>query len=334
MYKRKDMLYVEDVCLEQNHIDKVWKTIEQNLPRYFAKYIDTNGGVSTDNKQFDELQAKFGIIRQSSKKKSFDQQGVLRKIMNDSINDFLSDQDEYLLNLDLECFEEYEDDPKAFKGTIFRDKLPIIRHTLNNKMAKELDQYRKSFALADSWDLCCVMRNILEKAKDFSDNIYDYDDYKVVDTIEDLDEYWFEFDTDNKEEALGYEGVIGGGIRSHILYKMYPKVYPNRNQDAVWALYFLSDKQKFGCKEDSEFIVIDRENRTIEQNYFYLYQLFTFYATKISNFLEKEFGLAGIDLDVEYRFVFVNDFLNFVTLCNQDQVDTLKHDPQNHYSWI
>src|SRR6476661_1370211 len=51
--------------------------------------------------------------------------------------------------------------------------------------------------------------------------------------------------------------VIGGGIKSHFLYSRYPYAFPNRSQNALWALYFLTDKKEFGFDDGSEFLMID-----------------------------------------------------------------------------
>ena len=86
----------------------------------------------------------------------------------------------------------------------------------------------------------------------------------------------------NDDETYTAYGVIGGGIRSHFLYSLYPHAFPNRSQNAVWSLYFLSGKQDFGLADASEFVMIDikSENMKTQQNYFYPYDLFAFYALK------------------------------------------------------
>ena len=109
------------------------------------------------------------------------------------------------------------------------------------------------------------------------------------------------FDLD--EEKYTAYGVIGGGIRSHLIYKLYPKMYPNRSREAVWALWYLTDKKKFGCKEDSEFLMINVKESTTQQNYFYPYALFSFYALEIYRFLKKLILGQSVNISEKQRFI-------------------------------
>ena len=141
---------------------------------------------------------------------------------------------------------------------------------------------------------------------------------------------YFKFD----EEDYNAHGVIGGGIKSHFIYKLYPEMYPHRSREALWALWYLSEKKRFGCKEDSEFLMIDVESGTTQQNYFYPYGLFAYYALKIYEELKKIYVRNGISLSIEYRFVAVDAFLSFVSRQHQSDIDILKQKSQNfHYDY-
>jgi hypothetical protein len=112
-------------------------------------------------------------------------------------------------------------------------------------------------------------------------------------------------------------------------------MYPNRSRQAVWSLYYLSNGKRFGCKQDSEFLMINAKESTTQQNYFYPYSLFSFYALRIFNMLKEIYALQGItNLPVEYRFVVVDGFLSFITSTHQSEIDFLKQKSQNyHYDY-
>jgi len=42
---------IEDICYEQEHIDKVWDEMKQIIPDYFQRYIDTEGGHSVQDSE-------------------------------------------------------------------------------------------------------------------------------------------------------------------------------------------------------------------------------------------------------------------------------------------
>ncbi|MCY1013420.1 hypothetical protein OV079_49415 [Nannocystis pusilla] len=145
--------------------------------------------------------------------------------------------------LDPDSLEEYEDDPGSFKSGI-KSRCPIIRRSLNSP-ASDMKKYKIAFKLATGADLLRVSKNIAafgrKHIKSFDDETHeamaDVADLGLGDLLE--------------EDYIVY-GVIGGGIKSHLLYSLYPNAFPNRSRSAVWALYFLSGKSDFGFKDGSE----------------------------------------------------------------------------------
>jgi hypothetical protein len=121
-------------------------------------------------------------------------------------------------------------------------------------------------------------------------------------------------------------GVIGGGIRSHFLHGLYPHVFPSRSQNAIWALYFLSGKKDFGLSEASEFLMIDvkSEDMKTQQNYFYPYDLFAYYALNVWRFLKTACAARRLTLDATYRYVYVDAFFDHVAETHQSAIDLLK----------
>lgn len=318
---------IEDLCYEQDHIDKVWEEIKQVIPTYFQKYIDTEGGHAIQDSEAEKLAEKFGSTSKP-KGKTKDSQKILERLLKETIADFEKERQSYQDILDLESLEEYKHDVNSFKNTVLKNQIPIIRKTLQNKQAKELDKFRAAFNLAQPGDLFNVTSNIVELANEWHNDWYDGKEFEKIDTYEDLD-----YETFDGEDYVVY-GVIGGGIKSTFIFKLFPEMYPSRSREAVWALYYLSSKKKFGCKEDSQFLMINVDEGTTQQNYFYPYSLFAFYALRIFNKLKELYAKQGISLPIEYRFAAVDGFLSFVARSHQDEINVLKQNSQNyHYDY-
>ena len=315
---------IEDICYEQNHIDEVVTEIRKNIPAYFDMFIQTEGGTSISHDKLTKLATKFGSTLKS-KKKPKNRKLVLQRLIEEAENDFDSDRDAYQEHLDTEALDEYGEDVNSFKNTILKNQIPIIRKTLQNKSAKELDKYRRAFAIAQAGDLFEVVNNIVTLAEEWKKEWYNFEEFENISSCEDMG--YFDLD----EEKYTAYGVIGGGIRSHLIYKLYPKMYPNRSRKAVWALWYLTDKKKFGCKEDSEFLMINVKESTTQQNYFYPYALFSFYALEIYRFLKKLILGQSVNISEKQRFIVVNRFLSFVSRQHQSEIDVLKQSSKDYY---
>lgn len=81
--------------------------------------------------------------------------------------------------------------------------------------------------------------------------------------------------------------------------------------------------------------MINADEGTTQQNYFYPYGLFAFYALRIFNKLKALYAIHGISLPTEYRFVAVDEhFLSFVARSHQEEINVLKQNSQNyHYDY-
>lgn len=310
---------IEEVCYEEDHINSIEEILKKGFDKYFQKYIETENANSIDKEKFKQLASKFKI--QDNNKKQLDNtKKILQRIINDEIDSYEKDRDKYLEFLNSEYLEEYEDDPSDFKNTVLRNSCPVIRHTLQNKKAKELDKYRYEFSIASGNNLLNVVTNIVSFAEEYKNNIFPKKDFYNIDTVDDL-----ELNTLIDEEDYIAYGVIGAGIRSHFLYKLYPHIFPNRSRDAIWSLWYLTDKENFGCKEDSEFLMIKIKDNTTQQNFFYPYDLFTYYSIHILKYLKKEFLRVSLEIPDEYCFVIVDSFLSFVATQHRDAIRDLSH---------
>lgn len=318
---------IEELCYEQEHIDKVWEEIKQSISIYFQKYIDTEGGHSIDESEVEKLAEKFGSSTKP-KSKNKDPKKILERLLKEAVADFEKERQVYQDILNLEALDEYKHDVNSFKNTVLKNQIPIIRKTLQNKQAKELDKFRVAFNNAQPGHLFEVTSNIIKLANEWKNEWYDGKEFEQISTCDDLN--YFDLDDENYTAF----GVIGGGIKSTFIFKLFPEMFPSRSREAVWALYYLSNKKRLGCKEDSQFLMINADEGTTQQNYFYPYGLFAFYTLRVFNKLKELFALQGISLPIEYRFAVVDDFLSFVSRSHQDEINLLKQNSQNyHYDY-
>lgn len=318
---------IEELCYEQEHIDKVWEEIKQSISMYFQQYIDTEGGHTIDENEVEKLAERFGSSAKP-KSKNKDTKKILERLLKEAVADFEKERKIYQDILNLEALDEYKHDVNSFKNTVLKNQIPIIRKTLQNKQAKELDKFRVAFNNAQPGHLFEVTSNIIKLANEWKNEWYDGKEFEQIATCDELN--YFELDDENYTAF----GVIGGGIKSTFIFKLFPEMFPSRSREAVWSLYYLSNKKRFGCKEDSQFLMINTDEGTTQQNYFYPYGLFAFYALRVFNKLKELFALQGISLPIEYRFAVVDDFLSFVSRSHQDEINLLKQNSQNyHYDY-
>lgn len=170
-----------------------------------------------------------------------------KKALKTAVVDWQEEQPDYEKFLSPDSLEEYEDDPGSFKAGI-RSRCPIIRRSLNSP-ASDMKRYKIAFKLAAGADLLRASKNIAAFGREYMES-FDDGTHEATADVADLGL------GDLLEEDYIVYGVIGGGIRSHFLYSLYPNAFPNRSRSAVWALYFLSGKSDFGFKDASEFLMI------------------------------------------------------------------------------
>lgn len=316
MYRHQEERSVEAVCYEQKHIEKVLDIIKTKFPEYFNDFIMLEAGYGVSEQDVQKIAEKLGVQKVTSKK-NVDITKKFKNIIIEASENFEKDREKYIAIFDQEALEEYEDDPQYFKSTVLKKECPIIHHTLFST-AKELDKYKRDFNISDSNELLTVVSNLFNFAEDYYDNFYEEKAYDKIDCHEGLE--ISDLDTDD----YTVYGVIGGGIKSHMLYKVYPAVFPNRSRDAIWALWYLTDKKTFDCKQDSEFLMIDVDKCITQQNYFYPYELFTFYAHQVYQMLKQKADESNVYLDPENRYIIVDAFLTFVAAQHEDEISFLK----------
>lgn len=316
MYRHQEERSVEAVSYEHKHVEKVLETIKIKLSEYFNDFIILEAGYGVSEQDVQKIAEKLGVQKVKSKKKA-DIAKKFDNIIVEASEDFEKDRDKYIVIFDQEALEEYEDDPQYFKSTVLKKECPIIHHTLFSR-AKELEKYKRDFNISDSNKLLTVVSNLSNFAEEYYNNFYDEDAYDQINCYKDLQVN--DLDT---EDYVVY-GVIGGGIKSHMLYKVYPALFPNRSRNAIWALWYLSDKKTFDCKQDSEFLMIDVDKSITQQNYFYPYELFTFYAHQIYQMLKQKADANNVYINPENRYVIVDAFLDFVAEQHEEEISFLK----------
>ena len=315
MYTHQDDLRdVEEICYEDEHIAAVQDEMKSNFDDYFNRFLESNAGYSITDKDFAKLQEKFGN-KVSNKQGEKDRSASYKHILINARDEFEKDQEKYLAIFDLETLDELEEVPMHLKTITLKLECPIIRAALFNKRAKQLDKYRADFSRADAGELYDVVRRLCEFGEKYQEDIYDKEHYDDISSYEEI-----EMNSMDTDEFTVY-GVIGGGIKSHMLYKVHPNTFPNRSRAALWALWYLTNKKSFGCETDSEFLMIDIDKVITQQNYFYPYQLFAYYAFYIYKLLKEKAQSLGVDINPEYRYIVVDAFFNYVAKEHQAEID-------------
>lgn len=316
MFVDNDSWDVEEICYDRTHIQNVVSEIKKNFDTYFEKYIQTEAGNGISQEDFEKMKRKMGICSDEKRQKK-DWSQNYKRIIREAIDDFEKDRNAYIELFDEEALEEAEYDPSSFKSKTLKYECPIIKNTLFSN-AKELGKYKRQYSISDPNELLQVVQTLSQFGEKYQNDVYDPKTYEDAKQYEDL--RLENMDT----EAFTVYGVIGGGIKSHMMYKVYPNTFPNRSRNAIWALWYLTDKKTFGCKTDSEFLMIDVGKSFTQQNYFYPYKLFAFYAFEIYKLLRDKATELGAYIDTDYRYVIVDSFLSFVENVHDEETSFLK----------
>lgn len=301
MIKGNDEYYdIEPVCYERSHVEAVSDAVRGNFHGYFPSFLQDGSSVHS------------GRGRQSDRE-------AFKDTLRGSIDGFEKDRESYLRLMDPELLEEYEEDPDLFKNTELAKRCPIIRRTLNSK-DEALQKYKQNWRVADPEEMREAVSNLCSFAAEHRKRELEADTYDEI-------TMWYDMGMDAlDDDQYKVPNVIGGSIRTRLLYKLDPEFFPNMSRNAVWAMWFLSGQQPFGCSTDSEFVMIDREEGLVQQNYFYPYGLFAYYAYEIYRLLRAEAEALNVYIDPAYRYVAVDAFLEHVTKMHSAAIRELSHD--------
>lgn len=214
----------------------------------------------------------------------------------------------------LENLEIYEDDINAFKNSVFAKELWTVKSSLNDRSNIELDRYRESFEIVTPKEVYETVRNIVKKATDYMNNVFP----KInLDTIRTVDELRMDFLDDN-DMLLG--GVIGLGIRSELLHRLFPNAFAIMTRRSLWGMYFYSGQSEFIFDMEK-----DGLHRTSHQ-WNYDYVTFCFYNLFITRSIRKFLIDHGIIFNKEYYYGYINFMLRDYAARYKNEIDKL-------YTW-
>lgn len=308
------------------HIAAVLNEIKNNFNSYFDKFLATEAGATPSTEDFQNAQVIMGVNVQRSTKSPPRQNLTMafRNIVKDSIDKFEKDRKFYLDLLDQDFLDEAADDTSAFKSTTLR-KCPLIRSILHSP-ADVLKDYKEAFNRADSDELYNVIVELSAFSDKYAEEFSSYDSYEAISDVSELDLM--------ELEGIGYPNVIGYGVSSYLLYKNNSELFPNRNANSIWALWFLTQKKTFGCQEDSEFLMIKEDENLTEHNFFFPYYLYAWYAFNICKMLKEKAEQLNVNLDREYRYVIVDAYMNFIAEQHRETINLLSRQiPNNGLGW-
>ena len=318
---------VEAVCYEHGHQEMILSAISKEFEKVFPSFIDSEAGQLISEDDFTRLQRAFKVIVDKKKVVKNRRENFI-SIIKKSIDEFENNRKKYYTLMDLEMLEEFAEDYNDFKATTLKVECPIIHATLFTNRP-ELKQYKMNFKAAAPKRLYDVVYNLSKFCREYVSS-YNEEVYQGIQHYEELGLSTLE---ESGDKYTAY-GVIGGGIRSHILYKIHPECFPNRSQWALWALWHLCGKEDFGCEMNSEFLMIDVKSVTTQQNYCYPYDLFTFYMYKIFKLLDEKAKEMGVLIDPCYRYVIVDAFMNYVYDLHKEEIAVLcKQIPNGGYGY-
>ena len=209
--------------------------------------------------------------------------------------------------------ERYE--YQEFKENIFARDLWTVKGALKQaSYDSDMEIYRKNFMRTSAVDIFSVIRNVLIKTNSYINEYAPNIRYNSIKYPEQLKINYLE------EKDMLLTGVIGLGIRSELLHRLYPGNFAIMTRRSLWGMYFLSN-------ESGEFITDEKSNdgkrHRTSHNWEYEYDRFMFYNNFISKMLENELKRYGIKMNQNLRFGYVNLFLNEIYKLYQDRIDIL-----------
>ena len=200
--------------------------------------------------------------------------------------------------------------PSEFKNSIFGKELWTVSSALTTR-DPELDKYKNDFRDADPREIYDVVENILTAAADYAEELPEFK--KVREPSE------MELEILEEEEYKLY-GVIGRGIRSELLHRLYPQAFALMTQRNLWGMFFLTNADEFLVDQFDE-----STGKTRTSHYWeYDYQVFSFYCNFLANLLSHEFKKNGLAFSENMRFGYVNNFLVKLYESHKKEVNEMK----------
>ncbi len=278
------------------------KEIERQFDHYFQQIFNLPGEKET-------VTAGGAVIKTDSR----NQKNKVKK----EITEWESEVEEYCTEL-AKAFDEkkmifFESNPGEFKSKSFRNNLWTVSSALKTP-DPDLARYKRDFADVTADEVLETVQHILELTREYINQTASSLNYSSITSIKELDMGFL-----NRADMF-LNRVIGFGIRSEILHRMFPAHFPIMTQRTLWAMYFLTDRAR-------EFIAIEHKTRSgtmrVSHNWQYDYARFTYYNNYIGNLLQKKLEKFEIRLEPGLRFGFVNLFLVELAILHKSDIKVL-----------
>lgn len=218
--------------------------------------------------------------------------------------------------LDLDLFDKSNPEaysPQEFKDDLLANELWTVRSALRSA-DPDLKLYKSNFYATTPMDIFITVTNILNGAKYYIENLAFGIDLKQVYQIEQLKLDFLE------EEGMWLPKVIGLGIRSEMLHRLYPSNFALMTRRSLWGMFYLSDSS-------DEFVIDEVSRETGKQrtssNWEYDYQRFCFLNNFIANLVENALFKNDITMQPNLRFGYVNEFLNEIFYQHRKEIGVL-----------
>lgn len=288
--------------LEYMFHSQLEKEIENQLEHYFEQILGVSDG--------GDVVTAGGVVIKFDKKK---QKGIVEK----KVEQWRTEIETYCQELST-AFDDkkmlfFENHPNEFKSKSFRNNLWTVSSALKTR-DPDLARYKKDFANVTADEVLETVQHILSSTRAYIDQTASSLDYVSVKSIEELEMGFLD------EEDMLLNKVIGYGIRSEILHRMFPAHFPIMTQRTLWAMYFLTDRA-------GEFIAIEHKTRSgimrVSHNWQYDYARFTYYNNFVGNLLQKKLEAFKIKLEPELRFGYINLFLVELAILHKEDIKVL-----------
>lgn len=301
------------------HIDKVWKIIEKNIPVYFEKIIAGRG----------ELAPLMANPSFTFKSTAPDIRKRLSDVFENGLSSYQKEESKYKKYFAEESMHEFEDedDPKAFKSAL-STKVPVILKARNSKREMMRD-WQEKFATSKATEVYAIFFNLIVFMNKYV-NETDVTEFGKFDDVTELEKLY----TLNEDDDYNVPGVIGMGIKSSVLFYLNSKYFLGANKNTLYGFYFLSECEHFHLPSGTnEFIMINdmrqesnrrhNVNMLIDQNYWYPYDLITLYGLRTYRKLKDLCAKHHYTLDDAHRFVHVNTFMSEIWGIEYDKIVTM-----------
>ncbi|MDD4835254.1 MAG: hypothetical protein WCY24_08440 [Lutispora sp.] len=223
-------------------------------------------------------------------------------------------RDEFAPLFLLDNFDEDDDDCYEYedvKEELLAKRLWTISSALASK-DKALEKYKTAFWGTAPRQLFTTIKIILSQTNNY---MYDYAPLIKLNSVNKIEQLKYDFLI---AEDMLLTGVIGLGIRSEILHRLFPSHFPIMTRKSLWGMHYLT------AGED-EFITdefYENMQRT-EHNWNYDYPRFAFYNLFLSKLLESFFKEFNISFNNQLRFGYANLFLNEISTIHNDDIRIL-----------